>query len=162
MPRFPQRAVWFPILAMEPKMEPAAPKQSNSWDVRGRRRRIALCVFAAIVCPMMSMGCLSLNIGGWSQKADDPSVVAQTGSTAIPKGQEATVYYPKPYASPPNLELDDTFRNYKIIEQKADCFRVRNESGTWDLKWTARGVPVQPAVVVTPSTPPATATVVNH
>jgi hypothetical protein len=77
------------------------------------------------VCPLISLGCLSLNFGGWSHKADDPSVLAQTGSVPIPKGQEVTVYYPKPYASPPNLELDDTFHSYKIIEQKADCFRVR-------------------------------------
>lgn len=125
--------------------------------VHSRRVRIAISVIAAIMIPMMSMGCLALNFGGWSQKSDDPSIVAQSGSVPIPKGQEVVVYYPRPYASPPNLELEDTFHNYKIVEQRPDCFRVRNESGTWDLKWTARGVPVQPPVVATPTTPPATA-----
>jgi hypothetical protein len=125
--------------------------------MQSRRVRIATCVFAAILCPLASMGCLALNFGGWSQKADDPSVLMQTGSTPIPKGQEATVYYPKPYASPPNLELDDTFHSYKIVEQRADCFRVRNDSGTWVLNWTARGVCVQAPVVVAPSAPVTTA-----
>jgi hypothetical protein len=102
------------------------------------------------------MGCLSLNFGGHSSKADDPAVLTQTGSATIPRGQEAVVYYPKPYTSPPNLETDDSFHNYKIVEQKPECFRVRNEGGAWDLKWTARGVGTQPPVTMAPATPAAT------
>jgi hypothetical protein len=137
-------------------MGPVAPNRSRFWEKHGRRLRIATSMLAAAVCLMASMGCLALNFGTWSTHTEDASVVSQTGSVTIAKGQEATVYYPKAYASPPNLELDDTWHSYKIIEQKADCFRVRNDSGTWALNWTARGVPVQPAVVLAPSVPAAT------
>src|SRR4051794_3354359 len=87
-----------------------------------------------------SMGCLSFSFGGRQQPAEDPSVLAQSGSVTVPKGQVKDVFYPVPYPSPPNLELDDSFHHYVVIDQQADHFRVRNDSGAWDVKWTARGV----------------------
>jgi hypothetical protein len=121
-------------------MRPTAPARP------GRRLRVASCMVAFIACALLSMGCLSLNFGARSPKEDDPSVLSQTGSVPVAKGQEVTVYYPKPYGSPPNLQTDDSVHGYQIVEQKADCFRVRNDNSAWDLKWTARGVPV-PTVV---------------
>lgn len=121
-----------------------------------KRRRACLAVGAAIVALVSSMGCLNLQFGGKSSTTEDPSVVPQTSSITIPKGQELTVYYPKPYASPPNLELDNSSQNCKIIEQRADHFRVRNDGTTLEVKWTARGVPMQAAVVVAPTTPGVT------
>jgi len=125
-----------------------------------RQPRPALCVVLVIVCSLLSMGCLSLNFGNWtSHNNEDPSVLSQTGSARVTKGQIADIYYPVPYASAPNVELDDMFHNYEIVEQKADHFRVRNNSGSWDVKWTARGMRVaQPAIVVQPTTVTTSAT----
>lgn len=105
-----------------------------------------------VVCAMLASGagCLSISLGGWRQH-EDPNVLKQTGSVSIPRGEIREVYYPVPYPSPPNLEIDDSFHHYTILEQKADHFRIRNDNGSWHVTWTARGVRVPPAIV-TPST----------
>lgn len=130
-------------------------------DIFARRRpQPALCVVLVVVCSLLSMGCLSLSFGNWtSHTNEDPSVLSQTGNARVAKGQIADIYYPVPYVSAPNVELDDMFHNYEIVEQKADHFRVRNKSGTFDVKWTARGVRTgQPAITVPTTTVTTAAT----
>ena len=91
-----------------------------------------------------SLACMSLNIGGTADSSfrEDTSG-RQTGKLFVAPGQEAVVYYPTPYASPPNLELDDSRvqKSCQIVEQRPDGFRVRNMSATpIDVGWQARGV----------------------
>lgn len=141
-------------------MSDLAHRPKNPW-IKRHRRRGYVAAGAALVALVSSMGCLNLQFGGKSSPTEDPSVVPQTSSITIPKGQELTVYYPKPYASPPNLEVDNSSPNCKLIEQKADHFRVRNDGAApLTMTWTARGVPgqpagvgAQPAVVAVPGTP---------
>jgi hypothetical protein len=76
-------------------------------------------------------------------------------------GEPITVYYPVPYASPPNLEIHDSFHNCRILEQRADGFRIVQDNPVLTFTWTARGVksapaaqPVAPAsVAVLPAAP---------
>jgi hypothetical protein len=144
-------------------MSDLAHRPKNPWIKRNRRRGY-VAAGAALVALVCSMGCLSLQFGGKSNCTEDASMVPQTSSITIPKGQELTVYYPKAFASPPNLELDNSSPTCKIVEQKADHFRVRNDGATpLTVTWSARGMPGQPAgvgaqptVVAVPGTPTTT------
>jgi hypothetical protein len=136
----------------EPDMRMPVRCQSQFCIHTNRAARLATCVFAAL----MSMGCLSLNFGNWSRTSDDPAVLTQSGSAKVSVGQVTDIYYPVAYATAPNLELED--HKYEIVEQKADHFRIRNDHGTPDVKWTARGVRAgQPAIIVQPNAATVTA-----
>jgi hypothetical protein len=92
------------------------------------------------------LGCMSLSIGERTTLPDDRLAYTQEGSAHIEIGQELDVYYPVPYASPPNLELKG-LGSYTIVDQQADHFRVRakvegNTIGWEGFDWTARGVRV--------------------
>jgi hypothetical protein len=94
--------------------------------------------FLAIV-----LGCMNIQLGGGTVATEDALTFSQRGSISASAGQEVDVYYPVPYASPPNLVIEDFTHNYSIIDQKSDHFRVRN-NGLFapSCDWTARGVKV--------------------
>ena len=87
------------------------------------------------------------------------------GSFAKPTGEPITIYYPVPYASPPNLELREPLNKCRITAQRADSFRIVPDSpGMLDPNWTARGVksisptpilPVPAIVAQAPANEPA-------
>ncbi len=84
----------------------------------------------------------------------------QRGKVAVPPGEELDVYYPVPFASPPNLRTETTFSDCSVIEQKPDHFRIKNPNVfSRDLTWEARGVysqayaPVPGGAVVVVPTP---------
>jgi hypothetical protein len=107
------------------------------------------------------LGCMSLSIGERTTLPDDRLAYTQEGSVRVEIGQELDVYYPVPYASPPNLEFKG-LDSYTILDQQADHFRVRakmegNTGGWMACDWTARGVraplsppPVQPVSAAVP------------
>jgi hypothetical protein len=103
---------------------------------------IASCVVFVVIC----LGCMS--IGGRTEYVthDDHSST-QSGQATLRGGQELEVYYPAPYAHPPNLELEKGAEDSAVVvEQKADHFRVKN-TGLWSrtVSWKARGVPTSSA-----------------
>jgi hypothetical protein len=106
------------------------------------------------------LGCMSISCGGHHDSCNG-DVLSQEGKLSLRAGGETDVYYPQPYASPPNLSAEETFTNYEIVEQKADHFRIRNTS-PFDINvtWTARGVKhaAPPVVVVSPASSPAAPT----
>jgi hypothetical protein len=116
-----------------------------------------------------SLACMSLNIGSTTDTSfrEDGSG-RQSGKLFVAPGQEAMVYYPAPYASPPNLELDDARvqKTCQIVEQRPDGFRVRNMSATpIDVGWQTRGVKATAtASAPTPvqTVQPATYTGITH
>ena len=103
-----------------------------------------------------SVGCMSLNIGGKTEVASQDTPVAgeglQRGKAFVPQGREVCVYYPVPYTSPPNLEIEDLSNrhNIQIVEQKPDYVRLRNTSGAAvDVSWKTRGLLVTTAKTLT-------------
>src|SRR4051794_11762621 len=82
-------------------------------------RRKLLLLLALICIPLLATGCFCLNVGGVScEHAEASGVMAQKGEIQGAHGAPVTVYYPAPYASPPNLELHDPFHKCKILEQR--------------------------------------------
>jgi hypothetical protein len=103
-------------------------------------------IASALAWLAIILGCMSLSIGDRTVLPDDRLSYAQEGSVRVEIGQELDVYYPVPYASPPNLEIKGP-GSYTIVDQQADHFRVRakvegNTIGWEGFDWTARGVRV--------------------
>jgi hypothetical protein len=126
--------------------------------------RPAAAVAAATVA-LIFLGCMSISIGCRTAEeakscADDSGVLTQEGKVPLYVGGRQTIYYPIPYASPPNLELHDPHHYYDITEQKEGYFILccSGFTGFWQeaqaVTWKARGVrcppPAPPA-----SAPPA-------
>jgi len=88
------------------------------------------------------LGCMSLNFGGRTEvmtREDGPG--PQGGKVRLACGEELDVYYPLPYVSPPNLETERSSDDVRVVEQRADHFRIQNTSlFSRELTWTARGV----------------------
>ncbi len=99
-----------------------------------------------------SLGCMSLNFGSRTEvvsAVDAPGI--QRGKAHVRAGGDQVVYYPTPYTTPPNLELEDgALRDsLQIVEQRNDSFVVKNTSASSvDVSWKARG-----AVVGAPAQP---------
>jgi hypothetical protein len=148
------------------------PNQLKEWEpenmgvtLPGCLRRAALLVGVLLLIPIQT-GCLCLSIGGGGchAEAGEHGTFTQTGSVGVQKGQEIEVYYPVPFASPPNLQIDDMWNTHVVIEQTATHFRIRNDTpirqvfGGASVDWTARGirdpatVPAIPAASVAPVT----------
>ncbi len=116
--------------------------------LRGNFTKRKVTLLLAIVClPLLTTGCLCLSFGGGcdghcgGEHPESNGVLTQKGSFAKPTGEPVTVYYPVPYASPPNLEIQDPLNKCHIIDQRADCFRiVQDGPGMLNVNWTARGV----------------------
>jgi hypothetical protein len=105
------------------------------------------------------LGCMSLSIGDRNNDAD---VLDQSGKVCLKRGEVQDVYYPIPYASPPNLEVDWMDADAcEILEQRADHFRIVMKAGTspFGVKWKARGVkaPVVVPAAASPCPPPTEA-----
>jgi hypothetical protein len=136
-------------------------------SARKRLRWKLLFVLGVICLPLLSTGCICLSFGGWghdsgeqceSKHHDSDGAVTQKGSLTFGNGEPVTVYYPVPFASPPNLEIRDQFNKCRIIDQRADCFRiVQDGPSVPSVHWTARGITtpastpsVTPVVITTP------------
>jgi hypothetical protein len=132
-----------------------------------RRRRIHRIFAAAGASTFVgfALGCMSLNIGSTTNETVSAELAAglQRGKAHLRGGEENVVYYPKSYASIPNLEFDDeqSKKDFVIVEQTSDHFRVRNVSqSAHDLAWKARGTtasspPTNVAQTTTPGVIPA-------
>ena len=130
---------------------------------------------AACLSAVIAFGCMGIAIGNrtaeetkacCSPGVDDSGALMQEGKIHIRPGSEKLIYYPIPYASPPNLEIEDTCDYCDVIEEKENCFRVRfhdNFTTTQQtLCWKARGVrcpppPVPPSALPADANPPAEA-----
>jgi hypothetical protein len=134
---------------------------------RGRITALSRMIGAAAGVSLLGLflGCMSFSIGGRNYECHrldglcDNEVLSQHGAVRLSPGDEQDVYYPIPYASPPNLELGDLLRiDYILLEQRADHFRVRIKSclDLVTLTWKARGVRA-PAIVAQPAVPAQTA-----
>jgi hypothetical protein len=104
----------------------------------------AISLLAVLGC--MSIGAPMFEAKGTGLEATD--VVSQEGKIPVQAGKDRIVYYPKPYGSPPNLELEDPSGVCEIVEQRETCFVVHFRSTVWGgpsaVTWKARGVQTTP------------------
>ena len=128
------------------------------------RAKIAAAVLFGLVC---GISCLSIDLGSHSVEMPLVGTLKQEGTlnnvTSAPGPVE--VYYPRPYMSPPNLEVtsSDSFwpalDSVEVLEQKADHFTFHRKSSTFPVrvvfKWKAEGVPVGLPLIETTKAPPA-------
>jgi hypothetical protein len=115
---------------------------------------------------LIILGCMSLSFGGRNYTTnfvDDEGVLCQEGCVTFRACEERTVYYPIPYASPPNLDLKPrgSFTDVTLLDQKADHFRIAwggqfPPVGAQEVKWKAKGVRLCApcAAPATPGSPP--------
>ncbi|MBI3412225.1 MAG: hypothetical protein HY040_28170 [Planctomycetes bacterium] len=116
-------------------------------------QRVAL-VMGAVAFIGFSLGCMCLNFGSSAKTegvASDDGAFTQNGQINVPNRQEFVVYYPVPYASPPNLVVEpNVIAGCTVVDQKADHFVVRSDrTFPCELKWTARGVRTPSAASLT-------------
>jgi hypothetical protein len=128
-------------------------------------RPVGAAALAGLV--VIFLGCMSLSIGERKvvekivpAECTEEGVLCQEGKVTFQRGSSQVVYYPIPYASPPNLEInqDGPFcfsDDVILVEQKDDHFIVRtNSSGSpVTVRWRARGLRRPAAPVPTPAGP---------
>ena len=113
-------------------------------------------VFAGIALALIILGCMSIQIGGknFHEGAAEDGSFQQCGEVRLAAGEMRVVYYPIPYAQPPNLEIDNLCNTCELLVQNADHFQIRNPALTSrTVDWRARGVKACPPA----ATPPAPA-----
>jgi hypothetical protein len=77
------------------------------------------------------------------ERGPEDGLTRYHGTVGLAPGQEIDVYYPAPFASPPNLETSpvDPFFGSVVVEQKADHFRIKSQSPfVREVTWQACGV----------------------
>ena len=118
------------------------------------QRSLFLC--ALLVLPFLT-SCQSLS--NWSTEWFNwhSDTVVQQAQAVVKDGEEKLIYYTKPYAEPPRLEIveiiqawphDTPFKmdDFKIVEQNAAYFKINSTHceqfwGAWTVvKWRAEGV----------------------
>jgi hypothetical protein len=135
--------------------------------------RKGIIIANAIAVLTLALGCMSFSFGGRTEVVapHPPSGTAdvageQKGNVQVAGGEEMTVYYPVPFATPPNLVIRDPAAACRVVEQRADCFRVRNTAsvvaGNYEVGWTARGVQVPPSNPTATPTSPVVANPTTH
>jgi hypothetical protein len=121
-------------------------------------------MLAVIAWTVIILGCMSISIGGRHVTTGhhEDGAFVQEGKVQLGPGCEQDVFYPIPYACPPNLQIDRGCHHCVLVLQKEDRFRICNP-GVFarTVEWTARGVramPPPPVVPVpaTPALPPPT------
>jgi hypothetical protein len=131
---------------------PAAGHSPRAPDL-GACPRLATVAAGVLLC-LVVLGCMSISFGGKNVCCGDPQEpLEQKGELCLEAQGEIDVYYPLPYASPPNLTVDAASHKVVVLEQKPDHFRAY---GAGKAKWVARGVRLGPTVVVNgpPALPP--------
>jgi hypothetical protein len=124
----------------------------------------AVCVYRRITAALSTLltlillGCMCPVIVGERFKKKDDETLCQTGEVRLSSGEQ-DVYYPVPFASTPNLELDPGMF-VQILDQKPDHFRIGSSVSLGNVDWKARGIRSLPAVGTTLETgaSPVTAT----
>ncbi|MFO0843671.1 MAG: hypothetical protein U0797_14950 [Gemmataceae bacterium] len=107
------------------------------------------------------LGCMSLSFGGrnYTTQLVEDEVLCQEGTVSFRSCDERAVYYPIPYASPPNLDVKTAFGDVVLLDQKPDHFRVAWKGsgptfGADQVKWKAKGVRRSPAAPCAPNPAP--------
>jgi hypothetical protein len=114
-----------------------------------------LTVCAVVFLACVVLGCMSISLGIGTGHSDS-GLLEQEGELDVKDGLTQTVFYPIPYASPPNLVVNDSFHSVVVEEQACDHFRFRGVKAEPSVGWKAKGLrgppPAPPApIIVTPA-----------
>lgn len=151
--------------------ENSRPSSSLRWS---ERARLGLATLFGLVCGFscMSSSPSPREIVSPPPPPAPPGTVTLRQAGSLNLGQSTknpvTVYYPRPYISPPNLVISSSSGGLaaaaeaiEIIEQKPDHFTYRTQlpGPPIGFGWVAEGVPLVVAAVAPPAPPPAPAAV---
>ncbi len=101
---------------------------------------------AATLSILIILGCMSFSIErGERVKVVEISsgaeVFEQKGSVMLEPSVPVVVYYPVPYATPPNLTLQHS--SFEIIQQYPDRFVVKNNNDkSYYVDWNSKGLSI--------------------
>ena len=122
---------------MEGRLSKRVPRWQRGVAVIG-----ALTFFAFV------LGCMSLNFGRM-ETVQAPDSNVQSGSVTIPAHQTLDVFYPNPYVVTPNLVVENTWNDCKIVEQRPNQFRIHNPGAfAREITWKTRGEKVPTEVLL--------------
>ncbi len=100
----------------------------------------ALALLGATTFLGLTLGCMSLNIGGRTEVVEPADPHLERGSLTVPAHQSIDVYYPNPYVATPNLTVENAWNDCKIEEQQPNHFRIYNPGPfSRDISWKTRG-----------------------
>jgi hypothetical protein len=121
-----------------------------TWISKLARSRLILAGLAALNLGVF-LGCMSLSIGGRTyescvhESTSDGELLIQEGETRLRSHSEQDVFYPVPFAQPPNLNLAEDCDDCVILCQAPDHFRVKNKSlFRSTVHWKAKGMKLTP------------------
>src|SRR3954452_8045487 len=85
---------------------------------------------ATLLTMLIIFGCMTHNHYHTTEGVSAiDGTLTQAGEVSVSGGSEQVIFYPVPFASPPNLELGRDQEWCKLVEQRADGFRIRNNYG---------------------------------
>jgi hypothetical protein len=123
-----------------------------SWAQHYPRRLFIASALMFLTC--IILGCMSLSFGEHNTTiTHEDGLLIQEDTIELHGAAAQTIYYPVPYAGPPNLVVESTFHTVVIEEQAADHFRVRCDDPFGKVDWKAKGQrvpPPTPPIVVAP------------
>src|SRR5438874_5480382 len=103
-------------------------------------------VAAFILCVL---GCMNLNFGRVDSTSEAKPHDGQVGTLTITGHQTMDVYYPSPYLATPNLTVENSQNDCRVVEQKPTHFRMENPTAfAREITWTARGEKVPSEVLL--------------
>jgi hypothetical protein len=83
---------------------------------------------------------------GWFARpllSDPPDPQLQEGTLSLPDKEAHDIFYPRPFARPPNLTVGISSGDLVVVEQRADGFKVRVNRIVPPISnypWRARGM----------------------
>ena len=123
----------------------------------GEKLKVLACIGFGILC---GISCMSIEIGNKKVMPIGEEPYEQNGELNLVDSNDGKleIYYPRPYASPPNLTIDQSNSNgasshIEVVEQKADHFTVKfvGFSPTSEkslVKWKASGMTFSSTTII--------------
>jgi hypothetical protein len=128
-----------------PSLDATAPAVASTDHQRTpsvTRRHGVTVLIAATVAAVVATA-ISVGVQSWVAKGDR---LIQQGKVMVAIGGEHEVFYPVPFASPPNVQLEGNGVNWnaiKLTEQKPDHFKIKSTADfglAQEIRWRAEGV----------------------
>jgi hypothetical protein len=127
----------FPIPAQLPPLDKEISRKERLITL------IAAAIVAALVSVVLIFGFRAFqgNAAYGPEILEHNQLLKQQGKAAVAGEKPIDVYYPIPYASPPNLTVQGD--QIEIVEQKADHFQLKKKDsspGAIEVQWLAQGL----------------------